>query len=237
MTKKLGIMQPYFLPYMGYWQLIATVDEFIVYDTVKYTKKGWINRNRFYLNGQDEMFSLPLKADSDALDVNARSIADNFDPDKLLRQFKGAYQKAPYYAENFPVIETILGYSGRNLFSYIYHSIEQMCAYLGITTPLRKASDLPTAAPDAKGQDRVIKICKSAGATEYINPIGGLELYQRQAFAKQGLGLKFIKSRPLNYVCFGQPCLPHLSVLDVLMFNSREQVKGYLSSFDYVEAA
>ena len=66
---RLAIMQPYFFPYIGYFQLIAAVDQFIVYDNIKYTKKGWINRNRMLQNGKDVMFSLPLKSDSDFLDV------------------------------------------------------------------------------------------------------------------------------------------------------------------------
>ena len=63
--KKLGVMQPYFLPYIGYFQLIEAADVFVVYDNIKYTKKGWINRNRMLRNGSDMVFSLPLKKDSD----------------------------------------------------------------------------------------------------------------------------------------------------------------------------
>ena len=89
---RLAIMQPYFFPYIGYFQLIAAVDQFIVYDNIKYTKKGWINRNRMLQNGKDVMFSLPLKSDSDFLDVCERELAADFNRDKLLNQLKGAYR-------------------------------------------------------------------------------------------------------------------------------------------------
>ena len=59
--RTLGIMQPYFLPYIGYWQLLSAVDQFVVYDNIKYTKKGWINRNRFLRDGTDAVFTIPLK--------------------------------------------------------------------------------------------------------------------------------------------------------------------------------
>ena len=86
---KVAIMQPYFLPYIGYFQLIAAVDVFIVYDNIKYTKKGWINRNRILLNGKDVMFSLPLKSDSDYLNIRDRELSADLSRGKLLNQFRG----------------------------------------------------------------------------------------------------------------------------------------------------
>src|SRR5690554_5299659 len=102
---KLAIMQPYFLPYLGYYQLIAAVDVFVVYDNIKYTKKGWINRNRFLLNGQDAVFSLSLRKDSDSLDVRQRQLSPAFERAKLLNQFRGAYGSAPYFEETYALLE------------------------------------------------------------------------------------------------------------------------------------
>src|SRR6476469_7826367 len=98
---KLGIMQPYFMPYIGYWQLLAMVDSFVLYDNIQYTKKGWINRNRFLQNGKDALFTIPLKKDSDFREVRERSIADDFDGDKLLKQFEASYRKAPHFETVF----------------------------------------------------------------------------------------------------------------------------------------
>ena len=116
---KLAIMQPYFFPYIGYFQLIAAVDQFVVYDNIKYTKKGWINRNRILQNGTDVMFSLPLKSASDASYVCARELAANFNRDKLLNQLAGAYRHAAYFDQTFALLEQIVRYEDPNLFRYL----------------------------------------------------------------------------------------------------------------------
>lgn len=232
MDKKIAIMQPYFLPYMGYWQLINAVDEFVIYDTIQYTKKGWINRNRFLLNGKDEMFTLPLKKDSDFLFVRDRELSSGFERDKLIRQLREAYRKAPYFTENFPVLEKIINCPEHNLFAYIENSIRIICDFLDIKTPLVKSSDIGTGHENLKGQSKVIDICRARQTTNYINPIGGIELYDKASFANEGITLSFLRSRPLNYQCFGEPCIPHMSIADVMMFNDRADIKSYLAMFD-----
>jgi hypothetical protein len=222
---KLGIMQPYFMPYIGYFQLIASVDEFIVYDNIKYTKKGWINRNRMLLNGKDTMFSLPLKKGSDSLDIVERELALDFDRSKLLNQFKGAYRHAPQFELTYPVLERIVQYEEANLFSYIHHSIVQLCEYLEIKTLIKISSEL-TIDHELKGQDKVLALCKAAGADVYINSIGGVELYTKGDFRIQGIDLKFIKARQFEYAQFGDTFVPWLSIVDVLMFNSVDVLKA-----------
>jgi len=220
---RLGIMQPYFFPYIGYFQLINAVDLFVLYDNIKYTKKGWINRNRMLLNGTDVMFSLPLKKDSDFLDVIERELAADFNRDKLLNQFKGAYARAPYFAQTFPLIEQIVLYEERNLFRYIYHTIVRVCEHLGLKTEIRVSSDIAID-HELKGQDKVISLCETLGADTYINTVGGMVLYSKEAFGARGIELKFIKSKPFEYAQSGNEFVPWLSIVDVLMFNSPEQV-------------
>ena len=107
MDKKVAIMQPYFLPYMGYFHLLNSVDEFVIYDNIQYTKKGWINRNRILVNGKDKLISLPLKKDSDYLNVIDRKLSDNWNVEKvkLLNLIKSSYKKSPQYSIIFPIIE------------------------------------------------------------------------------------------------------------------------------------
>lgn len=216
---KLAIMQPYFLPYIGYWQLISAVDVFVVYDNIKYTKKGWINRNRFLQNGQDALFSLPLKKDSGSLDVVDRELAADFSPDKLLNQFRGAYARAPYFKQVIPLIESILRFEDRNLFRYVYHSIEYLCQHLGLDTKIIVSSNVPID-HSLKAQDKVLALCQKVGAQTYINPVGGVELYSKDDFEARGVDLRFIKSRPFSYPQAGNEFVPWLSVMDVLMFNT-----------------
>ncbi len=232
--KSLAIMQPYFFPYIGYFQLIAAVDIFIVYDNIKYTKKGWINRNRMLQNGKDVMFSLPLKSDSDSLDVCERELAADFNRDKLLNQLKEAYRRAPYFAEIFAMVEQIVRYKDTNLFRYLHHSIVRTCEYLGITTEIGVSSDIAID-HDLKNQDKVLALCEAVGANTYVNAIGGMELYSRQVFLEKDLELKFIKSKPIEYPQFGDAFVPWLSIIDVMMFNSREEIRtGLIGNYDLI---
>lgn len=226
---RLAIMQPYFLPYIGYFQLIAAVDTFIVYDNIKYTKKGWINRNRMLQNGRDLTFSLPLKSDSDALDVCERELAQNFNREKLLNQIKGAYRRAPYFGEAFPLIERIVQYEDTNLFRFLYHSIVKTCAYLGITTEIRISSDI-VIDHSIKNQNKVIALCEAIGADTYVNSIGGIELYSKDNFRERNIELKFIKSKPFDYPQFGDAFVPSLSILDVMMFNPLDAIRTCISN-------
>ena len=226
---KVAIMQPYFLPYIGYFQLINSADLFIVYDNIKYTKKGWINRNRMLQNGKDVMFSLPLKNGSDFLDVYDRELAEEFNPDKLLNQFSGAYRRAPYFAQTFSLIEQIMRYEENNLFKFIRHSIIIICEHMRITTEIKVSSSIAID-HGLKNQEKVIALCEAVGANTYINAIGGIELYSRDAFIAQGLELEFIKSKSYEYTQFGNDFVPWLSIIDVMMFNSLDAIRESIQS-------
>jgi len=218
---RLAIMQPYFLPYIGYWQLIAAVDVFVVYDNIKYTKKSWINRNRFLVNGKEALFSLPLRKDSDFLDVNQRYLADSFDREDLIRRFREAYRKAPEFHTFMPTLEDLIRFSSNNLFDYILNSIYKICEFLGIKTQVIISS---TVACDhsLKSSDRVQAICKALCADTYINPIGGSELYSKEDFKQKGVMLRFFRPNAFEYPQGTLDFMPWLSILDVLMFNSAQ---------------
>ena len=226
---KLAIMQPYFFPYIGYFQLIAAVDQFIVYDNIKYTKKGWINRNRILQNGKDVMFSLPLKSDSDYLGICERELAADFNRDKLLNQFKGAYRRAPYFEQTFPLVEQLVRHEEVNLFRFLHHSIVRTCEHLGITTEIRISSDIAID-HDLKNQDKVLALCAAVGANSYVNAIGGMELYAKDTFLEKGIELKFIRSKPFEYPQFGEAFVPWLSIIDVMMFNPLDTIRTYVSA-------
>ena len=216
-------MQPYFFPYIGIFQLIRSVDLFIVYDNIKYTKKGWINRNRMLQSGKDVIFSLPLKRNSDFLDVRDRELAADFNRDKLLNQISSAYRRAPYFAQTFPLIEGIVRYEERNLFRFLHNSIVRTCEQLRITTEIRISSHIAID-PGLTGQDKVLALCKAVGACTYVNAIGGMELYSKDEFGARGVELKFIRSKPFEYAQFGNEFVPRLSIIDVMMFNSLDVI-------------
>jgi hypothetical protein len=220
---RVAIMQPYFLPYIGYWQLINAVDKFIIYDNIKYTKKGWINRNRFLSNSRDSVFSLPLKKDSDLKNIVEREISPEFNPCKLINQFKGAYEKSPYFDECLPLLRSIIHYNEKNLFKFIYNSVIVICSYLQISTEILISSNI-NIQNSLNGKERVIALCKEIGATTYINPIGGTDLYCKKEFENYGINLSFLKSKPVIYYQFDKQFIPFLSVIDLLMFNSHKKV-------------
>lgn len=230
---KTAIMQPYFFPYIGYFQLIGSVDLFIVYDNIKYTKKGWINRNRMLQNGKDVMFSLPLKSDADSLDVRDRELAASFNRDKLLNQISGAYRRAPYFAQTFPLIEQVVRHEERNLFRFLHHSIVRTCAHLGIATEIRVSSDIAID-HTLKNQDKVLALCKAVGADTYVNAIGGMELYFKEAFQQKCIELKFISSKTFEYTQFGNEFIPWLSIIDVMMFNPKNRIDQLLEEYIFI---
>ena len=225
----LAIMQPYFLPYIGYFQLIAAVDVFVIYDNIKYTKKGWINRNRILSNGEAALISLPLKHGSDYLDVRDRELASTWSPDDLMGRISGAYRRAPYFEQTGVLLERILGFEDRNLFTFIEHSIRAVCGYVGITTDFRRSSAVAIDHGLA-GEEKVLALCAAIGARRYLNPIGGTSLYSRTKFLDRGVELRFLETSPFEYRQFGGEFVPSLSILDLLMFNSVAQVAETLTS-------
>ena len=231
---RVAIMQPYIFPYIGYFQLMHAVDAFVVYDNIKYTKKGWINRNRYLLNGEATTFSLPLRKDSDDLDIRDRHLSADFNRGKLLGQLREAYRKAPHFNATLALVEEVIGNPADNLFDYLHQGLAKTCQHLGITTPILVSSMLD-ADHSLRSQERVIALANAVGASEYINPIGGLELYSREDFARQSVALGFLRSRPIEYPQFGEGFVPWLSIVDVLMFNGAERTReSLLSQFDVV---
>ncbi len=226
---RVAIMQPYFLPYIGYFQLIGAVDTFVVYDNIKYTKKGWINRNRMLKNGSDLLFSLPLAHASDSCFVSQRALSPHIDKQKLLNQIREAYRRAPHFEQAFELIRTIIDFEDANLFNYIMHSIRCVCAYLNLTTSVIVSSSLDID-HSLKSQEKVIAICTALGAKQYINPEGGVELYSQERFENAGIDLKFLRANPVAYPQFGSDFVPFLSILDLLMFQNALQIRAKIQN-------
>ncbi|HEV7780587.1 MAG TPA: WbqC family protein [Chitinophagaceae bacterium] len=229
---KLAIMQPYIFPYIGYFQLINAVDTFVIYDNIQYTKKGWINRNRILVNGKDEYFTLPLKKDSDFLNIDQRNLADTFPQDriKLIRKITEAYRKAPYFDLAFPLVNAIINTEEINLFRFIYRSVVQVCEYAGIKTDIVISSTV-NIDHQLRNQDKVMALCQALGADIYINPVGGVELYSKETFKEKNIGLKFIQSTPVEYPQLKHQHVPWLSMIDVMMFNSKEDIQKMLNAY------
>lgn len=234
---KIAIMQPYFMPYIGYFQLINTVDEFVVYDNIEYTKKGWINRNRILVNDKEEYVSIPLKKDSDYLHVNQRFLSDTsfVEMKKKLNKIGEVYRKAPHYDQTMALLRDIFLYEEKNLFEFIKHSILKTLTFLNIHTPIVISSTIPIQ-NHLKSEEKVLAICKNQQAQTYINPIGGLTLYTHATFKQNQINLQFIKSNFFQYPQFNNEFVPWLSIIDVLMFNGVDKTKKLINTeFQLIE--
>lgn len=224
-------MQPYFFPYIGYFQLMNAVDEFVVYDNIKFSKKGWINRNRILVNGKDSYITIPIQKDSDFLDVRERHLAEIWGAKykTMLNRIISAYRKAPFFDCVFPIVEKCIIFDDNNLFNFIFNSLSLIKDYLEIKTHLLKSS-LILINHDLKAENKVIAICKSRNASFYLNPIGGVKLYCKDRFKEQGIDLHFIKTNDFSYTQFNNDFVPFLSIIDVMMFNSKDEITEYLYS-------
>lgn len=234
LAKKVGIMQPYIFPYIGYFQLIEAVDEFVVFDDVNFISKGWIHRNNLLINGKAFMFNIPLKEASQNKKINEIEIlAETVWKSKFLKTLEQAYKKAPFFNESFEVISKIINCNELNLSLFLSQSIISICDFLQINTKI-----IPSATvfknEELKAQSRIIDICSKLGATNYMNAIGGMELYDSQIFTQNNIELSFIKTEKIEYSQFKNEFVPNLSIIDILMFNDKDQISNILAKRQFI---
>ena len=229
---KLAIMQPYFFPYIGYFQLIKSVDKFIFYDDVNFIKNGWINRNRILINGKPSYFTVTLNGASPFMLIKDVKYTDN--RAKLLKTLENTYRKAPYFNEAIESLKPVFNIETTYINELAIESVKAVSKYLDIKTYFERSSEIYE---DTKGMEkaaRLKEICRLNNAPEYHNPIGGTELYFKEDFAKANIDLKFIKTDEITYKQFKNDFVPNLSILDLMMFNSKEQIKEFLDRYELI---
>jgi hypothetical protein len=230
----LAINQPYWFPYIGYFQLISAAQRFVVYDDVAYIKGGWINRNRILIDGEPRYLTVPTQGASSFKPIREVGVDDKRAwQSKMLKTLEQAYAKAPQFETVFPLVAACVQTEEPNIGRMALRSIRAVADYLDITTSLVETSSL-YGNSELAGPARVIDVCVREGATEYVNASGGMALYDRAVFADHGIKLRFVKPRPIVYRQFGETFTPWLSIIDVLMFNSRSQAQALLREFDLV---
>lgn len=231
---KLGLMQPYFMPYIGYWQRIKAVDRHVIYDDVNYIKNGWMNHNRILLNGNEHLLTIPLVGASPNKLIN--EVAVNNDPrlqDKMLKTLEQGYKKSKCFNEAMACLLPIIRNPETNLAEYLAFQIREICKYMGIMTRLLMSSSIEKDNA-LKGRDKVIAICKSQGAEVYYNALSGDHLYDKDDFAREGIQLVFIRDRgSVQYVQRGRKeFFPSLSIIDVLMSCDLEEINMLLDDYE-----
>jgi len=232
---KLSVMQPYLFPYIGYFHLIEATDKIIFYDDVSFIKGGWINRNRILMNANDFLFTIPLEKRSPNKLINEIAVS-NIDQFKktFLKQIQYAYQKAPFYKEVNEIVEQFFSKEYNNIADMAIASICIVYQYLDKELIWDKSSVF---SPETKGldkADRLVQLSRKSGCDHYINLKGGMELYDKSYFEKEGITLNFTESILKEYTQFNHNFVPWLSIIDVLMFCEKEEVLDQFKSYQLI---
>lgn len=232
---KIGIMQPYFMPYIGYWQLMNAVDRYVIYDDVNFIKGGWINRNKILVQGEAKYFNVQMAGAGSSKKINEIFVENKKEiQEKKLRILISAYSRAPYFKSVYPIMQDIILNKTDSLSEYLTDSIKIIHDFLAMKSVIQISSQIEKD-NEKHGTEKVIDICQKLNADTYYNAVGGQSLYSFSEFKKKGIVLKFLKTKPIQYKQYGDKFIPNLSIIDVMMFNSRERIKEYLYDYDLIE--
>jgi predicted nucleic-acid-binding Zn-ribbon protein len=236
---KIGINQPYFFPYIGFWQLMNAVDEYVLADNLNYIKQGYINRNKILINKEPQYYRLPVHKPSQNKLICEHEISlDEIEIEKMLHTIQCEYRHAPNFERVYAHIKEVLEYglTEKNLAAFLENAIKLTARELGIKTPILRASKDVILDRDYKRENYVVATCKKLGGTEYYNAIGGTKLYFQDFFRANDLGLKFVKTNSdISYEQFGNEFIPNLSIIDVMMFCSKEQISDMLEAYELID--
>ncbi|RKT45555.1 WbqC-like protein [Thiocapsa rosea] len=219
---RVAVMQPYFFPYIGYFQLVRNVDWFVFYDDVSYIKGGWINRNRVLVNSKPSYFTVRASGASPNKRITDVGWIDN--STQLLRTLHMAYARAPFYSETLKLVESCFECAGSTIADLAATSVRMISEHLGITTRFTRSSQQFSDSLGMERVQRLVAICHQTGSATYVNSSGGRALYNRAAFLEHGVELRFLAEHVEPYKQFDEHFVPSLSIIDVLMFNRRDRV-------------
>lgn len=226
-------MQPYVFPYIGYFQLIQSVDHFVFYDDVTYIKGGWINRNKLLVNNEEYMFTIPLsKASSSKLinDIELHPQLIKKWKKKFLKTLHQSYKNSPYFNEIYSIVDSLFR-EEHKISELAINSVVEICKYLNIEKKFYISSiDFPET-KDLNRSDRLINITKQLESGSYINMPGGKELYEKKYFLENDIKLEFLESSITQYAQDEVNFVSGLSIIDVLMFNDKEDVRKMMKNF------
>lgn len=225
----LAVMQPYLFPYLGYYQLVNSSDKFVIYDDVNYIKHGYINRNNILVSGKAQRFTLAVPGMSRNKKISDLTFDSNVR--KLLKTIEQSYRKAPNFDAVFSLVSEVLLDSNRSITNVAGNSITSVFDYLDIDKEIYLSSNIDNnKSLDAK--DRLIEMTQLLGCDHYVNSPGGQELYSKNYFINKGVNLSFINTLPYTYNQGTTDFVPHLSMIDVLMWNNKKDVFRLLKNYE-----
>lgn len=229
---KLGIMQPYFFPYIGYFELIRNTDKWIVFDVVQYKSRSWMNRNRIlHPNEGWQYFGVPVKKTSRDTLIKGIEIKDkNAALGRILGQINHYKNKAPNYSLIVDIIKQVFAETkSNNLVDLNISSLEVVCSYFGIDFNWQKCSEMNFDFSNVTHPGQwALEICTQLGAEGYLNPPGGKEIFVPGEFEQRGIDLVFQKPTVYIYDCHPYAYEENLSIIDVMMWNSKNDIVRFL---------
>lgn len=226
---RVAVMQPYFLPHLGYWTLMSKVDTFVIYRDIEFSKSGWVNRNKLLLEGQVEWFTVPLEKASDYAAISERRISATWPAqrDSLLNKIEKNYQRAEFFDEVHPWIRNVFLHDTFSLMEFLRFSIFETHALLGLDTHILEENAIGEFSM-LRGQNRVLAVCKALEARQYLNPPGGVALYSKSAFAGEGIELEFLNPVPSIY-SLHEGSYPNLSIFHTLAHHGVQETRRLIS--------
>lgn len=228
---KIAVMQPYLFPYLGYYQLINSVDAFVLYDDVCFIKQGYINRNSVWMNGQPVRMTVPVPGASS--NKRIKDLKFSSDISKILKTIKQAYARAPLFDDVYPLVECVLTNADRDITTICRQGITEVFNYLGISKKVIRSSELEYDR-NLPAADRLIAICDLFGSSDYVNSKGGQTLYSKKHFAERGKTISFLEMHDVSYAQGVSDFVPNLSMIDVLMWCDKSTTRSLLQQYTLV---
>lgn len=228
---KFAVMQPYLFPYLGYYQLVNAVDNFVFYDDVTFIKGGYINRNNILSNGIAQRFTIPVPGMSSNTLINKLSFDRNVI--KTLKTIRQSYSKSPYFKDVYLLVESVLASENRAVDYICAKSITEIFSYLGIEKNYFFSRDIEYER-NLSASDKLISMATTLNSYDYINSPGGKSLYNKEYFSEHNVRLSFIEIDDYVYNQNSEKFIPHLSMIDVLMWNSKVDILDLLTKYRLV---
>lgn len=234
---RLGIMQPYFFPYIGYFSLISQVDQFIILDDVQFIRHGWIERNRILKQtGGWQYFAVPLQKHNQTACISEIHIDNEQDWKKKILAQLVHYKRAPYYRKVTQLLAEVFALEYVNITQLDLNCLRAVARYLHISTPITLFSDMKVQIDPVNAADEwALNICKALHADEYWNPPGGKSFFDKNKYDNAGINLYFQEVDLEIYSQFDKEFEAGLSILDVMMFNSPDVINNMLSRYKRYE--
>jgi len=218
------VLQPAFLPWLGYLSMIRMSDTFVLYDDVQFFR-WFVNRNKLKVDGKEKWLTVPVCSHRDLISQTNISYSTDW-MNQHLETIRHAYSRATNFKEGFDLVRTI--YKKFDTISELaVHSVRTTCDYLGLKTKLTLSSEL--AVSDSGKTQRLIDICHATNARIYLTGYGSSNYIEPDLFEKAGMRMLFFKYEEKPRRQLGEGFVPYLSSIDAIMNNSKEEVLSLIS--------